>query len=234
MRTEDAEADLELSCKHVGHLYPVLMDKHGNVIDGNHRLVADKNWPKLKLDHIKSKKELVLARLVSNVCRRNVPRTEKTQMLRELGEIHVQEGVSPGKIPHVVAEETGMSYRWVMEYLPDDLKERPGIGGPRPSLKSFEGTEPIDKGKVAGPATGNPRFLSMLLPKILEVKDYANTDFVHIVLERNFFAKIVRLANEVGTTPETIINNTLVSMLRKNADGNEPVPQDSLVLKELC
>jgi len=38
----------------------------------------------------------------------------------------------------------------------------------------------------------------------------------------------------VGTTPEAIINNTLVSMLRKNADGNEPVPQDSLVLREMC
>lgn len=234
MRTENAEADLELSFKHVGHLYPVLMDKHGNVIDGNHRLVADKNWPKLKLDHIKSKKDLVLARLVSNVCRRNVPRTEKTQMLRELGEIHMQEGVSPGKIPHVIVEETGMSYRWVMEHLPDDLKERPGIGGPRPSLKSFEGTEALDKGKVASPATGKPWPLSVILPKILEVKDYTNTDFVHIVMEKNFFVKIAKLANEVGTTPEVIINNTLVLVLRRNAEGNEPVPRDSLVLKEMC
>jgi len=121
----EESADLALSCRHVGRLYPVLLDKQGNVIDGQHRLAVDENWPRVRLEHINSKKELLLARLVSNVCRRRVPDGEKIKMLKELGQIHLEEGEAPGKIARLIAEETGMSYRWVMRFLPDSLKERP-------------------------------------------------------------------------------------------------------------
>jgi hypothetical protein len=47
----------------------VLLDKHGNVIDGKHRLVADANWPKMKLEHVESEDDRLIAILISNVCR---------------------------------------------------------------------------------------------------------------------------------------------------------------------
>jgi len=212
MRTEDPEGDLGRSCRHVGRLYPVLLDRHGNIIDGNHRLAADKNWPRLRLEHIKSKKDLVLARLISNVCRRSVSEVEKTSLLRELGEIHRKEGVSPGKVARLIAEETGMSYRWVMKYLPGDMKERPGVGGPRCSSKSFESEESSNGIEVASYATGNHTLIPASLPKIVEVKGYTNTDFVNIIMDRSYYSKIERLAHQIGTTPGVLINSAFVSL----------------------
>jgi len=234
MRTEDLDGDLELSCRYVGKLYPVLVDKHGNVIDGNHRLAADKDWPKLRLEHISSRKELALARLISNVCRRSVSDIEKTQMLSELGEIHMKEGVSPGQIAHLIAAETGMSYRWVMKYLPDELKERPGVGGPRPSVDIREREEESDKGRVAHRATAMNAFLPATIPKILEVKDYTNTSFVNIVMDRDYYSKIERMASEIGATPEAIINVAFVSILKMMSNGNAPVQENTIILKEMC
>lgn len=50
MSEEKITLGLRLSSRRVGWLYPVLLDKHGNVIDGKHRLPADANWPKMRLD----------------------------------------------------------------------------------------------------------------------------------------------------------------------------------------
>jgi len=51
---------LRLSSRRVGRLYPVLLDKHGNVIDGKHRLAADADWPKMRLDHVESEEKGLL------------------------------------------------------------------------------------------------------------------------------------------------------------------------------
>jgi len=45
---------LKFSSKRAGRLYPVLLDKHGNVIDGLHRLVADEKWPKITLENVET------------------------------------------------------------------------------------------------------------------------------------------------------------------------------------
>jgi len=69
------------------------------------------------------------------MCRRDVSGGEKNGMLGKLGEIYLSEGLKLGRIAYEIAEETGMSYQWVMQYLPDKLKERPGLGGPFKALK---------------------------------------------------------------------------------------------------
>jgi len=45
-------------------LYPVLLDRHGNIIDGMHRLKADKNWPKIRLENIETEEQRLIARLI--------------------------------------------------------------------------------------------------------------------------------------------------------------------------
>jgi hypothetical protein len=145
---------LRLFSRRVGRLYPVLLDKHGNVIDGEHRLAADPNWPKMRLDHIESEEDRLIARLISNVCRRNVSAAEKSEILQRLGEIYVKEGVKPGTVlARKISKETGMSYRWVMKYLPDNFKERPGVGGPSSGFGYTNVKEELYKGKVACRAT---------------------------------------------------------------------------------
>jgi len=219
MSRKDAISELRASSKRVGRLYPILLDRHGNIIDGLHRLEADENWPKIVLENIETVKEKLIARLVSNVCRRHVSAEEKSEMLERLGEVYFSEGVEPGKIAYEIAEETGMSYRWVMNYLPDKLKARPGLGGPSKALKFDKSKEKAHKSKVARYAAFEDE-LSLSNPqhKILTVKNYANTKFVNIVLEKRFYTKVEKIAEKLGTKPDIIINNTLLLTLKKLED----------------
>ena len=72
MSQKDAISELRASSKRVGRLYPILLDRHGNIIDGLHRFEADGNWPMIVLENIETVKEKLVARLISNVCRRHV------------------------------------------------------------------------------------------------------------------------------------------------------------------
>lgn len=76
--------------------------------------------------------------------------------------------------------------------------------------------EKVYEGKAARRATLQ---LDILLAepaeRVLTVKKHANVDFVNVVLERRFYANFERLAENFGTTPDIIINNVLVSTVRK-------------------
>jgi len=211
MNCENHSATLKSSSERVGKLYPILLDKYGNVIDGVHRLAVDSNWPKVHLTHIESERDRLIARLVGNVCRRKVTSKEKSTMLKELGKMYLEGGLVKGKISQKIADETGMSYRWVMKYLPDCLKARPGMGGP--SASNFD--EKHDAEQVARHSTGLD-FPFVFQRKIfLSIKEYSNTDFVNITLERHFFSRIQKLSDKLGTTPQVIICEALGSMVRK-------------------
>jgi hypothetical protein len=219
MSRNDAISELRASGKRVGRLYPILLDRHGNIIDGLHRFEADENWPKIVLENIGTVKEKLIARLISNVCRRPVSAEEKSEMLERLGEVYFNEGVEPGKIAHKTAEETGMSYRWVMKYLPDKFKARPGLGGPSKALSFDKSKEKIQKSKGARYATLKDELLfSDPEEKILTIKNYANTRFVNIVLEKRFYMRVEKIAEALDSKPDTIINNTLLLVLRKLED----------------
>ena len=120
----EEEYDLKDSVKKVGKLYPVLVDAHGNVIDGYHRLEADPDWPVRKVEEITDPVQLTIARLVANVCRREVSAEEKTEWLRQIAEL-------TGWSPKEIAENLPVSYTWVMKYIPDEYKVRPGAGPKR-------------------------------------------------------------------------------------------------------
>lgn len=229
MSEDEITSELRLSSRRVGRLYPVLLDKHGNVIDGKHRLAADENWPKMRLDHVESEEDRLIAKLISNVCRRNVSAAEKGEILQGLGEICVKAGVKPGtELARKISEETGMSYRWVMKYLPSNFKQRPGIGGPSSAFDLVNVKKRICKGKVARLATLQ---LDILLAepakRVLTVKKYANTDFVNVVMQRRFYANFEKLAENLGTTPDVIINNVLVLTLTKMMEFSNLNPRPS-------
>ena len=216
--------ELRSSSKRVGKLYPILVDKHGNIIDGEHRFAVDRNWPRLTLDHIESEEQRLMAKLVSNVCRRKVSKGEKSRLLKELGTVYLKEGIKPGKIPQKLATETGMSYRWVMKYLPDDLKTRPGIGGPN-SRSNSGNLEKLQNGVAHHATELDHLLLEDPRERILTIKDYANTDFVHVVLEKEFFMKVERLAADIGVGADALIGSILFSTVRKleRTMGKTPV-----------
>jgi hypothetical protein len=205
-------SDLRLSAKTVGKLYPVLLDRDGNVIDGKHRLAADESWPKIKLEHVGCERERLLARLISNVCRRTVSSSEKSDTLARLGRIYLEAGERPGKLAYRIAQETGMSYRWVMKYLPDNLKAKPGLGG----QKLYNCKEKSDVCKVARCATIDLEKLVSTPPeKTLVVRTYVNADFVSFTLEKKTYRDFERAARNLNSTAETIISNAMVLILKE-------------------
>ena len=84
--------ELKSSSKTIGQLYPVLLDYHGNIIDGQHRYGVDEGWRTMRLEHIRTEKDRLIAHIISNTVRRSVPRREKTELLAKLGEIYLNEG----------------------------------------------------------------------------------------------------------------------------------------------
>jgi hypothetical protein len=119
--SESDEYFIARSVGQIGYLYPVLKDAQGNVIDGVHRLSVDPKWPFRTVEEVKDATQLVIARLIANVCRRMVPKEEKTEWLRQIATL-------TGWTPKQIAENLPVSYNWVMKYIPDKFKERPGQG----------------------------------------------------------------------------------------------------------
>jgi hypothetical protein len=204
MNEKDIVTYLKVSGERAGRLYPVLLDRHGNIIDGMHRLTADKKWPKITIENIETEEQRLIARIISNVCRRHIPAKEKREMLGRLGEIYQKEGVEQGKIAYKIAEKTGMSYTWVMKYLPNQFKDdvksesaratRRVAKDPKPHVVSFELKEP-PQGVVA-------------------VKAYGNTDFVNIMLEKQFYGQLEETAKKLETTPDKLIYNAILLIIK--------------------
>jgi hypothetical protein len=201
-------SDLKLSASVIGKLYPVLVDKHGRVIDGKHRLKADPNWFRVEVPGVESEEHLLILRLVSNVCRRNVPSSEKTEMLDELGQIYLEQGVPHNELVKKIVQKTGMSYRWVMKYASDELKVRPGFGGPK-SQKS------IYQDKIADHAAVEDKLFSVPLEKVASLLSYSNTNFATILVEKRFYLKLEEAAHKLGISVDVIINNALLLALQR-------------------
>ena len=181
---------LKSSLEKIGQLYPILVDYYGNIIDGEHRFGVDEKWKRLRLKHIRTEKDLLIARIVSNTVRRSVPHKEKTELLERLGEIYRSAGVTRGRIAHKIADELGMSYTWVMKYLPHRFKD---------SVQAERRT-----GSVTRCITG---ILDELLrpPKMegtLKIVNYTNTDFVSLILEKGFYEEFERNSLELGMLAE--------------------------------
>jgi hypothetical protein len=199
--------ELKSSSKRIGQLYPVLLDYHGNIIDGQHRYSVDEGWRTIRLEHIRTEKDRLIARIISNTVRRSVPAKEKTELLAKLGEIYLNDGVEPGRIAYKIAEETGMSYTWVTRYLPDKFKNcvqserRAGAvirrrtgEDPKRCVISFELEEP-PQGAVA-------------------IKAYGNTNFVNIMLEKQFYRKLEETAERLEITPDKLIYNAILLLMK--------------------
>lgn len=60
--------------------------------------------------------------------------------------------------------------------------------------------------------------------RILMIKDYSNTNFVHIMLDRDVYIRLATVADRIGTTAETVFNNAIVSLLRTIEDLARPSP----------
>ena len=122
--------DLTESRRSVRELYPVLLDAHGNVIDGFHRLRADPEWRTETLEHIRTPTQLVLARIIANTHRRAISREEREEQINELARCLLEgENVPREELISTIAELTTFSDDYIRRLTSDDYKLRPGVGG---------------------------------------------------------------------------------------------------------
>jgi hypothetical protein len=112
-----------LLTQEVGELYPVLVAADGSIIDGYHRKAAKKNWKVLKVPQIKTRKDLVTARIIANVARRTVDFSESQKWVNQLASELKKDSFEPGQIGPEIGRLTGMSHEWVRLRLDEKFKE---------------------------------------------------------------------------------------------------------------
>jgi len=193
--------NLRASKEKVGMILPIMEDYHGEIIDGLHRLKVDKNWPRVRLENVKTEKDRIIMRIALNIVRRNAPAREKTELLERLGEILLEEGVKPGEISKRIAEETGMSYTWVMKYLPDRFKD--------------EDKAPHVTRRVTSKIIRLLEFLKPPKEKLLTVSNYANTDRLHIIVEKPLHEEIRKVIKNLDVTPDAFLQKTILEKCRE-------------------
>ena len=200
--------ELRNSSENIGRLYPILVDRFDRVIDGEHRLKANENWRKVKLEHIKTEKQLLLARLVCNNLRRSTSGKEKTELLASLAEIFLSEGTPVGKIAYELSVHTGMSYRWVTKYLPDRFKD------------NIHAQAPKKRKSVANHAS---TYLALRDPPedMLKLSSYRNTSFVNFVMNKKLFSLIKKKAQKLETNVTTYLYSVILSALNGTRLDNQ-------------
>lgn len=130
-----SEYNLEQSEKGIGQLYPILEAKDGEIIDGFHREATDKNWKRVVLEHIDTEEKKLIARLVANYHRRDIPDEEIAEFINRLAEIYRKRGLSSRALirntptpiirNEIVAEiaKTGISRRKITDLLRPEFKQ---------------------------------------------------------------------------------------------------------------
>jgi len=193
--------ELKNSSDRIGQLYPVLVDYFGRIIDGEHRIKANENWMRVKLEHIKTEKELLIARIACNTIRRNTTSKEKSELLTKLGEICLNEGTPIGRVVYELMYQTGMSYRWVAKYLPKRFKDDRRAHASQ-KRKKF----------VACHATKSFTFKDP--PKdVLKLYPYSNTNFISFIMKKSLFNELEKKAEKLEITVIDLLYNLILQVL---------------------
>ena len=181
---------------------PILINEKWQIIDGQHRFQADRKWRRVRLKHIKTEKDRLVARIVANNVRRSIPQREKRSLLNELASLLHKEGISPGRIASSIAEETGMSYRWVVKYLStefkDDSQSKRASAAARcaAQMRSDVFTPPMRNSGIV-------------------IKSYVNTKFVSVTIEKKFYEEFEKACLEIGVMVETSMAKALEQYYQK-------------------
>jgi hypothetical protein len=104
--------DLKKSVERVGQIYPVLLDKEGNIIDGFHRKSVDPNWKEERLD-VDDPLEILKIKVNANF-RRNVPAEEKKGWVKTCRTLLQEQGKQGTQ--REIANTLGLSQQWVSKY----------------------------------------------------------------------------------------------------------------------
>lgn len=160
---KEKEYDLKRSAEGIGQLYPILLDKEGNPVDGLHRLKDVKDWKTEILPQIDTMKKFLTARLVANFHRRTLPPEEMKELLNRLAEEYVKEGIKVGDLSALIARGTGISRTTVIKYL--DKKHLDKFQSERSKIKGARLNQLNRGGKIKLESEKDERIEPFLSPK---------------------------------------------------------------------
>jgi hypothetical protein len=179
-------------------------------LTGEHRKSVDGGWRTIRLNCIRTEKDRLIARIVASTVRRSVSPKEKTALLTRLGEILLKEGAKPGSIAQKIAKETGMSYRWVMKYLPDNFKD--SAQSERDNSATHHAAGRNCKRSVISIELEEP-------PRdAVAIKAYRNTDFVNTMVTKSLYEQLKEKAKKLETTTDKLIYNAILLFLKSIRD----------------
>lgn len=229
---EVSEYDLKKSEK-IGQLYPVLEDAKGNVIDGLHRLEADPNWRRERLQEVDTEEKLLIARCVANWHRRQVPTEEKQEWINALAKIYEKQGLKVrrevktekggyriNEIVTKVAEVTGLDESTVRDYISPAYKQvevglteqKPRVLASKVIEKAFKdrgyGKQLVERHREEVEQQLRPKIESEVRQRIVEeeIKPKVKEELSHDV---EFIREAIEKAPEVlPTLPKETIERT--------------------------
>ena len=116
--TGEGQFDIGKSEKALGQLLPVLKAANGETIDGYHRQDIRKDWKTIRLGQIKTKQDILAARIAANCVRRDLPEDEVKGWIADLAkELKRSNGIEPGKYAETIAELTGVTRGFAAYFL---------------------------------------------------------------------------------------------------------------------
>ena len=138
------EYDLKKSKETIGQLYPILEAKDGEIIDGFHREEADRNWKRVRLEHIDTEEKKFIARLVANKQVESKDEVNR-ECINGLAELYKDLLTGGASVREKIADVTGLDPSTVSQYLDDKYKlrihEKPVKQSPRvPASQAIVGT----------------------------------------------------------------------------------------------
>lgn len=205
----------------VGQIYPVITDINDQIVDGQHRKEANPTWKTEKRTDIKTVKDRLKIRLVSNHARKSsMPETWKED-LEEYAKQYINEGLEPGEIGKEIARETGLPYRTVMKYLPSQYKRSEGY-----DTKDDEETR--DHTEVQSCNSDKPNIvdtpidikdlfeiaINVTLPRI-QIKSFQNMPWTAIMVDTKFFDEIKTKCQENKIDVDKMMATALQYMKEK-------------------
>lgn len=131
---------LRASKKLIGPLEKVVLNAQGERVDGDHRKVADPDWPEEVNENLKTERDCILYKIAKNWFRTNKTENWKRTQIEGLAKL--------GDDIRKIIEETGFKERTVYYYYPTELKSQTmaalGVkGGPAAAIAHRESQEAI-------------------------------------------------------------------------------------------
>lgn len=204
-------------------MYPVLLDANNELIDGRHRKEVDPSWSTRKLREIKTTRDRLEARLVANHARKGQHKATWVPTLSELGKILQREGIE--KIGMKISEETGIPYRTLMRYLPEEFKDKDQVKRAKHPRLPTDSQKRTVNASVSVPVQNYQKtkhveeeikeyksYRDKPRPRI-EIKEFRNTRWVAIMIEEEFYEKLKSSCEKKSLDLQEAVTLALMKLL---------------------